>query len=404
MRKAPKDMPETLCAIVAGHICLDILPDLESLSGGQLQDLLRPGKLLQIGGLTFAGGGPVSNTGLALKILGVPVGLIAKTGEDSAGEVLRDWIESRHPGLVGGLKTDPVAATSYTIILGNRTTDRIFLHCTGANDTFGPEDIDYSLVEKADLFHFGYPTVMRRMYRDGGRDFMRLMRGAKETGATTSLDLSLPDPNTESGRVDWRPIYRDVLPYVDIFLPSLDELLFTLRREEFDRRSSEGELVLQASPSLLGDLSAELMERGVKIVMIKLGSRGVYLRTASTDAMGALGRAQPGPDAGWASRERWVPCFRADVVGTTGSGDATIAGFLAGLLKRVPIGEALLMSVAVGACNVEAADSLSGLSTWESTWERIRSGWKQAPLAVEGDGWRREEPNGMWIGPNEGLS
>ncbi len=50
----------------------------------------------------------------------------------------------------------------------------------------------------------------------------------------------------------------------------------------------------------------------------------------------------------------WAPCFDVEVVGTTGSGDATIAGFLSALLRDASPEEAMTMAVAVGACNVEA--------------------------------------------------
>ncbi len=388
-----------LRAVVAGHICLDILPDFERVSEYDLQNLLKPGKLVQIGALQFSSGGPVSNTGLALKYLGIPVTLIAKIGDDPLSVILKGVIEKREPGLVDGLIADPHSITSYSIIISNRATDRIFLHCTGANDTFGPEDIDSRLVEKADLFHFGYPPALRRMYLNEGRDFVRVMQSAKQTRVTTSLDMSLPDPNAEGGKADWHPIYKAVLPYVDVFLPSLDELLFTLRREEFQRMSSRGEILDQITPPLLGDLSGELLEMGVKIVLIKMGSRGVYLRTASEDALESMGRGRPLPRMGWAGRERWIPCFKVGVVGTTGSGDSTIAGFLAGLLRRVSIEEALTMAVAVGACNVEAADSLSGLRTWEATRERVNAGWEQLPLELDAPGWKWDESIKMWLGP-----
>jgi sugar/nucleoside kinase (ribokinase family) len=394
-------MSSPLNAVVAGHICLDILPDFERTADRNLQTLLKPGALIQTGALQFASGGPVSNAGLALHRLGIPVTLIAKTGADPLGGILKQTIEERAPGLAEGLTADGQSVTSYSIILSNRATDRIFLHCTGANDSFGPEDVDFGLVRRAALFHFGYPPVLRRMYRGVGSEFAALMRSAKETGATTSLDMCLPDPNAESGRTDWRPIYRAVLPFVDVFLPSFDELLYTLRPEEFRAMAGRGDLLDQAAPDLVSDLGRELLELGVKIVLIKMGSRGVYLRTAPREALGAMGRAGPKPEPPWAGRERWIPCFRVGVVGTTGSGDSTIAGFLAGLLRGSPVEEALRMAVAVGACNVEAADSLSGLRTWEETRRRVEAGWEQLPLPLKAPGWIWDEEGRMWIGPTE---
>ncbi len=392
-------MPPSLNAVIAGHICLDILPDFETVAGRELQSLFKPGTLVQIGAAQFSGGGPVSNTGLALHHLGIPVHLIAKLGADPFGGILKAIVQGRGPGLADRLIIDPQGVTSYSIIISNRATDRIFLHCTGENDTFGPEDIDLRLVEKADLFHFGYPPALRRMYRDGGRDFVAVMQSAKAAGATTSLDMSLPDPNSESGKTDWRPIYKSVLPYVDIFLPSLDELLYTLRPDLFIQMSSLGDILTQTTPRLLEDLSGELMEMGVGIVVVKMGNRGVYVRTASEGRLNAAGRARPEAGSGWAGSERWTPCFKAGVVGTTGSGDSTIAGFLAGLLRRTSLEEALTMAVAVGACNVEAADSLSGLRTWEETRKRVAAGWEQLPLAINEPGWNWDGVKKMWIGP-----
>ena len=82
------------------------------------------------------------------------------------------------------------------------------------------------------------------------------------------------------------------------------------------------------TPELLSDLGQELLDLGTKIVGLKLGERGLYLRTASRAALEAMGRICPSDPAAWADREMWTPCFQVNVVGTTGAGDATIAGEL----------------------------------------------------------------------------
>jgi sugar/nucleoside kinase (ribokinase family) len=97
--------------------------------------------------------------------------------------------------------------------------------------------------------------------------------------------------------------------------------------------------------------------------------------------------------------ELWAPCFKVAVAGTTGSGDATIAGFLAGLLRDLPVEQALTMATAVGACNVEAADALSGIRTWEETSWRLACGWERLPLVLESPGWLFDSSRGLWRGP-----
>jgi sugar/nucleoside kinase (ribokinase family) len=92
----------------------------------------------------------------------------------------------------------------------------------------------------------------------------------------------------------------------------------------------------------------------------------------------------------------WAPCFKVNVVGTTGSGDATIAGFLSAILRDASPETAMTMAAAVGACNVEAADALSGIRTWEETAARIVNGWERQPLHLDASGWRWDAPFGLW--------
>jgi sugar/nucleoside kinase (ribokinase family) len=61
--------------VVAGHLCLDILPGLRPLTPEALRALLQPGHLLEVGPAVFTAGGAVANTGLVLHRLGIPVSL-----------------------------------------------------------------------------------------------------------------------------------------------------------------------------------------------------------------------------------------------------------------------------------------------------------------------------------------
>ena len=48
---------EAVDAVVAGHLCLDIIPDLSRLAGGQFDSTFRPGRLVQAGPATITTGG-----------------------------------------------------------------------------------------------------------------------------------------------------------------------------------------------------------------------------------------------------------------------------------------------------------------------------------------------------------
>ena len=83
-----------------------------------------------------------------------------------------------------------------------------------------------------------------------------------------------------------------------------------------------------------------------------------------------------------------------------GSGDATIAGFLASVKRGLSAEEALTLAVAVGGCCVEAPDTTSGVRSWDETLDRMKAGWARRPVEVREEGWR-SATNGVWAGPND---
>jgi sugar/nucleoside kinase (ribokinase family) len=392
-------MSKRFDAVAAGHICLDVVPNVRSTAG----TMFLPGRLTEIGPVTLSTGGPVSNAGLALFILGVDTQLMGKVGDDLFGDAVRRIVASYDPGLADGMVIDPTAQTSYTVVLSPTDVDRIFLHYPGANDTFGAEDVRYDLLSQARLFHFGYPPVMKLMFENDGQQLTEVFRRAKETGITTSLDMAVPDPSSDAGKVDWLTIIESTLPYVDVFLPSIEEILYMVRRDMFDDffAQAQGSAFLALiTPQILSDLSQQLLDMGARIIALKMGDRGVYVRTAGQAAIQTMGRARPSNVSDWANREMWTACFQANFVGAAGSGDATIAGFLAGLLRDLPLVDALTAATAVGACNVEAADTLSGLRPWDETLQRVKDGWPRHQLELDAPGWEFDGQHQIWIKVN----
>ena len=391
--------------IVAGHVCLDIIPKFpDTRFAGE--ELLRPGKLTVVGPATIATGGSVSNTGIALNRLGVPAVLMGKVGDDLYGKAVLDILRSYGDEFVSGMSVVKGETTSYSIVISPPGVDRMFLHCPGANDTFGKEDVDLSGLESVKLFHLGYPPIMRRMFIDGGKELESIFRLARERGMTTSLDMSMPDPASESGRVDWKSLLELVLPRVDVFLPSFEEVLFMLDRPLFDDLMSgraARERVLE-NGELLNSLASDLIGMGAAIVGIKLGEDGFYLQTSgSRDRIREMGKCTPWDVKKWAGRELIAPCFKVDVAGTTGAGDSTIAGFLAGLVKELDPEEAMISAVAVGAFNVEKADATSGIPSWKVLQERVSAGWQMRPVSFDLSGWIKENAGRVWHGPRDGV-
>ncbi len=262
--------------IVAGHICLDITPVFPSpQSHRDLSEVLVPGKLIQMEGADVHTGGSVANTGLALKILGNDVILMGKVGEDAFGSMVQNDLAKYN---AGGLHIDPADATSYSVVLAVPGIDRVFLHDPGANDTFVSADIPDSALEGAALLHFGYPPLMKQMYADGGRELVSIFRRAGERGIATSLDFAAIDPASEAGKADWEEILRNVLPYVDFFVPSFEELCYMMNRSRYEVLIAKGGDITEGL-----DIEAEcmplaerLLDMGCRFVLIKCGTAGMF--------------------------------------------------------------------------------------------------------------------------------
>lgn len=390
--------------IVAGHICLDLIPTLD-VRRERLDAILAPGQLALVGPAVISTGGTVANTGLALHRLGTRVRLVGKVGGDILGRATLDVLREHAVDLAESMIVAPQEYSSYTIILSAPGLDRTFLHYPGPNDTFRAQDVPDAAFAGARLFHFGYPTLMRQMFVDGGTELLLLFQRARRNGLITSLDVSMPDPGSEAGQVDWLPLLEQTLPQVDCFLPSVEELLYMVDRPRYAllERAAMGKGVLtQVDGDLLSDLGDRLIAMGVAIAGVKLGDQGIYLRTTrDPERLAILADRLLLDTRVWRDRELLSPAFSANLVGTTGAGDCAIAGFLTGLLHGLSPEATLTGAVGVGACNVEAADAISGVPSWGAVQQRIAAGWGRMETRLPLRGWGWSPTEGLWFGPRD---
>ncbi|MBK8033317.1 MAG: carbohydrate kinase family protein [Chloroflexi bacterium] len=351
--------------IVCGQLCADLLPDATRLP---LSALSSPGKLFEVGALTVATGGAVANTGLAFHRLGVNVGLMSSIGDDLLGQMITSRLNEYGGQLGDLLQVRRGNFSSYSVIISPENTDRIILHCPGINEQFDVSDVNFAIIDGAKFFHLGYPTLLPRLTANGGEALAHdLSKVSAAMGVITSLDLTHPDPNSPNGKLDWGQILANVLPYVDIFLPSIEEIIFMLRRADYDRW--QGRAFPNVTQAYLSDLGDELLSMGVKIAGFKLGEYGFYLKTAPQVETFAQFERRLGLDPlVWAGLELYQPAFDVTVVGATGAGDCAYAGFLTSLLHQASPQAAIRFACAVGACNVESPDATSGVRSLAGTW------------------------------------
>jgi len=204
------------------------------------------------------------------------------------------------------------------------------------------------------FLHVGYPPVMAAIYADGGHAFAAALAWAREQGMTVSLDTAMPDPQGQAARIDWHAFLCHVLPSVDLFAPSWADLAAMLPElpEVPDRDS-------------LARSADAFLAMGAAAVLLKLGRRGAYLRTSNGLRGGSV----------WDDRELLSPSFVVDAVGTTGAGDATVAGFLAAWQAGTTPEHAATIATATGACSVEGVNAGSSVPTLAGIEARLAAGW-----------------------------
>lgn len=369
--------------IVAGHICLDITPVFAGRAAERVEQILSPGKLIQVGNADVHTGGAVANTGLAMKLLGNDVALMGKIGTDAFGSLVQNVLDEYGAG--EGMICDEAASTSYSVVLAMPGIDRIFLHHSGANDTFVAEDMDFQRIGEAALFHFGYPTLMRLMYESDGARLVQLMQRVQAAGAATSLDLAAVDPKSDAGKADWNEILKRTLPYVDFFVPSIEELCFMIDRKQFEQlqvRAGGGDImdILDIEKDVK-PLAEKCMAYGCKVLLLKCGAKGMYLQTAEGKKLEQIS-SRIGLDASvWAEQAIFERSYVPErILSGTGAGDTSIAAFLTAMLEGEHPQMCLHLAAATGASCVAAYDALSGLKPLNELRQKIEKGWEKTCL------------------------
>src|SRR4051794_17902604 len=115
--------------VVAGHVCVDFIPEVPAGAAA------APGELLEVGPLGVHAGGCVANTGAELAALGADVAVVADVGDDALGDLLVALLRAR------GTRTDQIrpragASTSYSLVFEPAGRDRSFWHPLGADAGF----------------------------------------------------------------------------------------------------------------------------------------------------------------------------------------------------------------------------------------------------------------------------
>jgi sugar/nucleoside kinase (ribokinase family) len=231
-------------------------------------------------------GGDAFNAAIGLARMGINTGAAGKVGSDGFGRYLLDSAAEAGVSTSNVIVSDTVG-TAVSVVLIQRNGERSFAYHGGANDSLSLGDIGMDALAGVKVLHIGSAFELPGL--DG--DMAALLRQAKERGVTTVLDVT---GNPDNRRME---ALKNMLPYVDVFLPS---------RPEAEAMTGETDIARMAGL---------FCEMGATTAVIKDGSKGCFVRSGVQSFQ--------------------VPAFRVDAVDTTGAGDAFAAGYIAGIVRGV---------------------------------------------------------------------
>ena len=190
--------------------------------------------------------GTAAGASVDMAKLGLEVIAMGAIGNDEIGEFLlgvmqRYGIDTAH------IKRKAEAQTSSTMLPIRPNGERPALHVIGANGELTYDDVDLDIIAQAQFLHLGGTPLLLKL---DGEPASRVLRHAKESGATTTYDLlGIPSP-------DLAQKVEICLPYVDYFMPNYEESIMIAGIS--DRR----------------DILRYFLDRGAKHVVLKLGAGG----------------------------------------------------------------------------------------------------------------------------------
>ncbi len=271
-------------------------------------------------------GGKGANQAVAVARLGYPVRMVGRLGDDSFGAQLKAHLESAGVD-VAGVAVSPGTSGIAMIVVAEKGENSIVI-TPGANARLTPQDLDanFEIIRSAGI-------VLTQLEIP-----IETVRHLAEICSREEVPLILdPAPAKE--------LPLDLLKNIEWFTPNETEAAF------FIGRSNGVANTLDPVP-----MAQRLLRNGMRGVVLKLGSRGAYLASAT-------------------GQTAFLDPFPAGAIDTTAAGDAFNGAFATGLMLNMGPVEAARFATAAAAISVTRAGaqpSMPGMEEVEQMMARSK--------------------------------
>lgn len=256
-------------------------------------------------------GGKGANQAVAIAKSGlVNTLMIGAIGNDKDGEEVKNIVSSF--GVDVKLIKKDVETGNATIVVDKNSENKIII-IGGANTSLAIDDIDVSLIEKADYI------VLQNEINQAVNDFV--INKAYELNKTIIYN---PAP--------YRNIDDDILKKITYFIPNEIEL------EKYSNMNN------------VDDGISYLLNKGIKNVLVTLGTKGSLLKNKNESIK--------------------VDAFKVDAIDTVAAGDTFVGYFVSALASGKSEKEAMLLASKASSITVSRKGSLVSIPTLKEIYEK----------------------------------
>ena len=285
-------------------------------------------------------GGAPANVLACLNKCGKKTAFIGKVGDDMHGQFLVEVL--KNSGIcTDGVVVDDSVFTTLAFVALSDTGERSFSFARkpGADTCLTQDELKEEMIRDSKVFHIGSLSLTAEPAKG---TTLKALEIAKEAGCIISYDPNYRAPLWESKEAAIEGM-RSVVSHVDVMKISDEETALLT-----DIVEPEG-------------AAKKLVEQGVPVVAVTLGSKGALVCTKEGSVI--------------------VPGFKANMVDTTGAGDSFWGGFLKCLLESGKRPDELTLDEvatfakygnAVASLCVEKRGAIPAMPTVEEVEERLK--------------------------------